>query len=113
MNGELNIDLQSFVKRTYFALLYNSTFYNFLNENYIGALRQTGAPIIEVIKSNNVSVNVRSTAEIANALTHTTENASTPLRLKSFVQTPLFARPLRFKRLDLRHDFSTIGMYGG
>ena len=69
MNGELNIDLQSFVKRTYFALLYNSTFYNFLNENYIGALRQTGAPIIEVIKSNNVSVNVRSTAEIANALT--------------------------------------------
>ena len=38
MNAELNIDLQSFVKRTYFALLYNSTFYNFLNENYIGAL---------------------------------------------------------------------------
>lgn len=69
MNAELNIDLQAFVKRTYFALLYNSTFYNFLNENYIGEVRQTGAPIIEVIKSNAVSVNVRSTAEIANALT--------------------------------------------
>ena len=69
MNGELNIDLQSFVKRTYFALLYNSTFYKVLNENYIGELRQTGAPIIEVMKSNAVSVNVRSTAEIASALT--------------------------------------------
>lgn len=69
MNSELNIDLQSFVKRVYFSLLYNSTFYNFLNENYIGQIRQTGAPIIEVIKSNGVSVNVRSTAEISNALT--------------------------------------------
>jgi hypothetical protein len=29
MNSELNIDLQSFVKRVYFSLLYNSTFYNF------------------------------------------------------------------------------------
>ena len=55
MNAELNIDLQAFVKRTYFALLYNSTFYNFLNENYIGALRQTGAPIIEVIKGGDIS----------------------------------------------------------
>lgn len=69
MNSELSIDLQSFVKRTYFALLYNSTFYKVLNENYIGELRQTGAPIIEVMKSNTVSVNVRSTAEIATGLT--------------------------------------------
>ena len=68
MNGELGIDLQAFVKRMYYSLLYNSTFFNFLNENYIGEVRQTGAPIIEVIKSNNVSVNVRSTAEIGSAL---------------------------------------------
>ena len=69
MNSELNIDLQSFVKRTYFALLYNSSFYKCLNENYIGELRQTGAPIIEIMKSNAVSVNVRSTAEIGTGLT--------------------------------------------
>ena len=71
MNGELGIDLQAYVKRIYFSLLYNSTFYKFLNENYIGEVRQTGAPIIEVLKSNAVSVNVRSTAEIATGLTPT------------------------------------------
>lgn len=69
MNSQLNIDLQAFVKRVYDSLLYNSTFYRFLNENYIGAVRQTGAPIIEVIKTNPVSVNVRETAEITSALT--------------------------------------------
>jgi hypothetical protein len=68
MNSELNIDLQAFVKRVYDSLLYNSTFYKFLNENYIGEVRQTGAPIIEVIKTTPVSVNVRSTAEIQSAL---------------------------------------------
>lgn len=65
---EVNLDLQSFVKRIYFALLYNSTFYKFLNENYIGEVRQTGAPMIEVIKSNPVTVNVRSGKEIATRL---------------------------------------------
>jgi hypothetical protein len=69
MNNQLNIDLQAFVKRVYDSLLYNSTFYRFLNENYIGEIRQTGAPIIEVIKTNPVSVNVRETAEITSALT--------------------------------------------
>lgn len=69
MNSQLNIDLQAFVKRVYDSLLYNSTFYRFLNENYIGTVRQTGAPIIEVIKTNPVSVNVRETAEITSALT--------------------------------------------
>lgn len=68
MNSQLNIDLQAFVKRVYDSLLYNSTFYNFLNENYIGAVRQTGAPIIEVIKTTPMSVNVRQTAEIQSAL---------------------------------------------
>ena len=68
MNSQLSIDLQAFVKRVYDSLLYNSTFYNFLNENYIGAVRQTGAPIIEVIKTAPVSVNTRQTAEIQSAL---------------------------------------------
>lgn len=68
MNSQLNIDLQAFVKRVYDSLLYNSTFYNFLNENYIGKVRQTGAPIIEVIKTTPMSVNVRQTAEIQSAL---------------------------------------------
>lgn len=71
MNSQLNIDLQAFVKRVYDSLLYNSTFYNFLNENYIGAVRQTGAPIIEVIKTTPMSVNVRETAEIQSALAPT------------------------------------------
>lgn len=71
MNSQLNIDLQAFVKRVYDSLLYNSTFYRFLNENYIGEVRQTGAPIIEVIKTTPVSVNTRETAEITSALTPT------------------------------------------
>ena len=37
------------MKRTYANLLYNSSFYN-LNEDYIGDIRQTGAPRIEVNK---------------------------------------------------------------
>ena len=69
MNTELNIDLQGFVKKIYMSLLYNSTFYKFLNENYIGEIRSTGAPIIEVLKSNDVTVNTRETAEIQTALT--------------------------------------------
>ena len=68
MNTELNIDLQAFIKRIYASLLYNSSFYKMLNEKYIGEIRQTGSPIIEVLKSNTVSVNVRSTAEIQSAL---------------------------------------------
>ena len=71
MYSELGIDLQAFVKRVYFSILYNSTFYKFLNENYIGEVRTTGAPIIEVLKSNTVSVNIRSTAEIQSALAPT------------------------------------------
>lgn len=71
MYSELGIDLQAFVKRVYYSILYNSTFYKFLNENYIGEVRTTGAPIIEVLKSNTVSVNVRSTAEIESALAPT------------------------------------------
>ena len=69
MYSELNLDLQAFAKRVYDSILYQSTFYNFLNPNYIGTLRQTGAPVIEVAKTNALSVNVRQTKEIQSALT--------------------------------------------
>lgn len=68
---EVNLDLQGLVKRIYANLLYNSTFYNFLNDDYIGEIRQTGTPMIEVLKSNAPSIHVRETKEIANALTPT------------------------------------------
>lgn len=68
MYEEINLDLQSFAKRVYDSILYQSTFYNFLNMNYIGTLRQTGAPVIEIAKTNALSVNVRSTKEIQNRL---------------------------------------------
>ena len=68
MYEELNLDLQSFAKRVYDSILYQSTFYNFLNPNYIGTLRQTGAPVIEVAKTTPLSVNVRQTKEIQNRL---------------------------------------------
>lgn len=66
--NQVGLDLQAFVKRVYYSILYQSTFYKFLNEKYIGEIRQTGAPMIEVIKSNPVTVNVREGAEIATRL---------------------------------------------
>jgi hypothetical protein len=66
---EINLDLQSVAKRIYDSLLYRSAFYKMLNENYIGELRTTGTPMIEVLKSSDTQVNVRQTKEIANALT--------------------------------------------
>ena len=68
MFNELKLDLQAFAKRVYDSVLYQSTFYNFLNMNYIGTLRQTGAPVIEVAKTDVLSVNVRQTKEIQTAL---------------------------------------------
>ena len=68
MFDELNLDLQAFAKRVYDDILYQSTFYKFLNPAYIGTLRQTGAPVIEVIKTDVLEVNVRQTKEIQNAL---------------------------------------------
>ena len=50
-------------------LLYRSTFYKFLNPNYIGELRQAGTPMIEILKSGDATVNVRETKEITSALT--------------------------------------------
>ena len=69
MFSEINLDLQAFAKRVYDSILYQSTFYNFLNMNYIGTLRQTGAPVIEVAKTNKLNVNVRQTREIQSQLT--------------------------------------------
>lgn len=69
MYSEINLDLQSFAKRVYDSILYQSTFYNFLNPSYIGTLRQTGAPVIEVAKTTPLAVNKRQTVEIQNELT--------------------------------------------
>ena len=69
MISEIGMDLQSFAKRVYSSILYQSTFYNFLNPNYIGTLRDTGAPVIEVGKTNALNVNTRETVEIQSDLT--------------------------------------------
>ena len=66
---EINLDLQSTVKRIYQNIVYRSNFYKMLNDSYIGELRNAGTPMIEVIKSNDVTVNVRNTKEIATQLT--------------------------------------------
>lgn len=68
-DGVYSLDLQSVAKRIYFSLIYRSTFYKFLNEKYIGEIRNTGTPMIEVLKSSDASVNVRLTKEITSALT--------------------------------------------
>lgn len=95
MFAELNLDLQSFAKRVYDSILYQSTFYNFLNMNYIGEVRQTGAPVIEVIKTDALSVNVRATKEIQTALdpalttyTHTIVDL-TQLNMDYAIRVPL------------------------
>lgn len=66
---QIGLDLQSVLKRTYANLLYQSSFYKFLNESYIGEVRRTGSPIIEIIKQQPSTVNVRQTPEIATAVT--------------------------------------------
>lgn len=68
-DGVYSLDLQSVAKRIYDSLLYNSTFYKFLNPNFIGELRNAGTPMIEVLKSGEATVNVRDTKEITTALT--------------------------------------------
>lgn len=68
-DGVYSLDLQAVAKRIYYSLIYRSTFYKFLNERYIGELRNTGTPMIEILKSGEATVNVRETKEIVNALT--------------------------------------------
>ena len=95
MYEEINLDLQAFAKRSYESLLYNSTFYKFLNGAYIGTLRQTGAPVIEIAKTDALSVNVRETKEIQNRLnpalttyTHTMVDL-TELNMDYSIRVPL------------------------
>lgn len=66
---EVGLDLQNTVKRIYQNIIYRSTFYKMLNDSYIGELRNAGTPIIEVMKSQDVTVNVRNTKEIQTQLT--------------------------------------------
>lgn len=95
MYSEINLDLQSFAKRVYDSILYQSTFYNFLNPNYIGELRQTGAPVIEIAKTDALTVNTRQTKEIQNRLnpalttyTHTMVDL-TELNMDYSIRVPL------------------------
>lgn len=53
----IGLDLQSVVKRTYENLLYRSSFTNFLNTDYLGVIRQTGAPTLEVVVQGATAVN--------------------------------------------------------
>lgn len=65
----INLDLQGVVKRAYENLLYRSTFMNFLNSSYLGSIRQTGTPTIEVIKQSATTTNVTTgSPEIISAL---------------------------------------------
>lgn len=66
---QIGLDLQSVMKRTYANLLYRSSFYNFLNEFYIGEIRNTGTPIIEVMKQVPTTINQRDYAEMTSAKT--------------------------------------------
>ena len=68
-DGVYSLDLQAVAKRIYYSLIYRSTFYKFLNERYIGELRNAGTPMIEILKSGEATVNVRETKEITSALT--------------------------------------------
>ena len=68
-NSVYSLDLQSVAKIIYDSLLYRSVFYKFLNPNFIGELRNAGTPMIEILKSDEATVNVRATKEIVNALT--------------------------------------------
>lgn len=67
---QVNLDLQSVVRRAYENLLYNSSFMNLLNSAYLGEVRQAGTPMIETIKQKPVTVNsVTGTPVMAAALT--------------------------------------------
>ena len=67
--NQISLDLQGVMKRTYADLLYNSTFYNFLNEDYIGEIRTTGVPMIEVLKTQAPTISTRDYVEMTSAKT--------------------------------------------
>lgn len=62
--SDINLDLQSVMKRVYSNLLYQSQFYKLLNDRFFQVGRE-GTPVIEVIKQTDTPLNVRSSAEIA------------------------------------------------
>ena len=74
-NFTIGLDLQGLVKKVYKTLQYESSFYKMLNDNYIGEVRNTGTPVIEILNSDNLTINVRQTEEIANALVPTLATA--------------------------------------
>ena len=54
--NSLNLDLQGVVKKVYDDLLFRSSFMNFLNPAYLGEIRSTGTPMIEIIKTKPVNL---------------------------------------------------------
>ena len=61
--------LQSVVKRAYDNLLYRSSFMNFLNSSYLGEVRQSGTPMIEIVKQNATATNsTLNSPDLTNAL---------------------------------------------
>lgn len=68
---EVGLDLQGTVKRIYMNLIYKSSFYKMLNDAYIGELRNTGVPMIEVLKTGDATINIRNTRELQNQLVPT------------------------------------------
>lgn len=68
---EVGLDLQGTVKRIYYNLIYKSAFYKMLNDSYIGEIRNSGVPMIEVLKTNDTTINIRNTRELATQLVPT------------------------------------------
>lgn len=69
---DINLDLQSVAKRTYENIYYESTFMNFLNDSFMQVARQTGTPIIEVIRQIAPTIHKRDEVEIKTKLDPTT-----------------------------------------
>lgn len=67
----INLDLQGVMRRTYENLLYQSSFMNFLNRSFMEVARNTGTPIIEVIKQTDTPLNVREGVEITKTIQST------------------------------------------
>ena len=63
---EINLDLQSTMKKIYADLLYRSNFMNMVNRDLLQVAR-TETPVIEVIKALPTSVNKRNKVELTKA----------------------------------------------
>ena len=69
--SEIGLDLQGTVKRIYMNLIYKSSVYKMLNDAYIGEIRNSGVPMIEVLKTNDTTINIRNTRELSSQLVPT------------------------------------------